>query len=152
MLRVSWANKYLRTGLFFSIALSITHIPLLLCAFAVYIPDIVDTGYPVSYMLIVACLLGAILGIIYCNYRYIKKREASEKKASNVPLLLSVNIFLFILFPLILSKSLGEAGLGFYFAVFYLFVPWIIFIILSATAHFIQCVSLNSGSQLPQDN
>jgi ABC-type uncharacterized transport system YnjBCD permease subunit len=152
MLRESWANKYLRTGLFFSIGLSITYVPLLLCVFGRFIPEIVYSGYPVSYILIVSCILGAVLGIIYCNYRYIKKRETSEKKASNVPLLLPGNIFLFIFFTLILSKPLGEAGLVFALAVFYLFIPWLIFIIFSATAHFVQCVSLNRGSQLPQDH
>jgi fatty-acid desaturase len=148
MLRESCANKYLRTGFYFSTALSIMHLPLLLSIFGRCIPTSLG-----AFFYYISCLLGALLGtavIIYCNYKYIRIMETGNLKKYNIPLLLSVSIFLFIIFPLILEKFLGEAGWILFIAVYFLFLPWIIFMIYSATAHFIQCVDMNRGSKLPQ--
>ena len=152
MLRESWANKYLRTGLFFSIALSIIHLPLLLCVYLLYVEKLHKFD-PSLLPSVVLCLLSAMLGIIYCNCKYIRKMEKSDVKISNVPVLLTLNTLCSIFFLFILSISGSDwVGLMLSFVMYWLFIPWIIFFILSATAHVVQCVRLNRGSQLPQDH
>jgi 4-amino-4-deoxy-L-arabinose transferase-like glycosyltransferase len=77
----------------------------------------------------------------------------SHLRKYNLALMLPVNIVIFI-FSLHIAQQLplGMAWFLFYVTSLYLSVPWMLFMLFSASAHFTQCVDINRGSKVPQDH
>ena len=141
------SHKYSRSGLLFSVALSIMHFPLLssICA---YILDKHNGYLHLSmYSFFAWAFLLAITGtglLAYSNYAYIRKMKNSENKKYNVFLLLSINISLLFLILNSTVAIIGDAGMLWAAASSLMFLPWLIFMLCSASSHLIQCVDFQT--------
>ena len=148
------ANKYLRSGLFFSIALAIMHFPILfsICAYILERHHMYLHSHIYSFFSGAALLAIPETGLLaYLNYLYIRKMEKSANKKYNVFLLLVVNISFSFLLLENMSSSLGDSGMLWAITALLLSLPWLIFILFSASSHLVQCTDLSSESKIPQE-
>ena len=118
-------KKYLISGLFFSFALSITYLPVLL--------SIVDGSswgeHYVDEPLV-------ILFITLINFIYIAIIGHNRFRSWNL-LLIPINIILTFIIPFLLSQfmTLKMEGNVFAFSLIFLFIPWVILMLITSGIH-----------------